>query len=44
MESKQTYNVLHITYSVLLILKSVLVFFTFAPTFFDDRDLIIASL
>ena len=36
----------HITYYIfsILILKSVLVFFTFVPTGFDDTDLIIARL
>ena len=39
-------DILRITYSIfsILIPKSVLVFFTFAPTSFDDTDLIIARL
>ena len=38
-------DILNITDSIfsILIPKSVLVFFTFAPTSFDDTDLIIAS-
>ena len=39
-------DILPITYSIfsILIPKSVLVFFTFAPTSFGDTDLIIAEL
>ena len=39
-------DILRITYSIfsILIPKSVLVFFTFAPTSFDDTYLIIARL
>ena len=39
-------DILRITYSIfsILIPKSVLVFFTFAPTSFDDTNLIIARL
>ena len=39
-------DILRITYSIfsILIPKSVLVFFTFGPTSFDDTNLIIARL
>ena len=39
-------DILHISYSIfnILIPKSVLVFFAFVPTSFDDTDLIIARL